>query len=66
LSGFLKTGRARAHNILLEPAGAAIEDLLLVKEGVGIGERGINALVAYLRRKTTVFASGASTVSIIE
>ncbi|HEY3616620.1 MAG TPA: hypothetical protein VGK96_07380 [Candidatus Sulfotelmatobacter sp.] len=34
-----KTERPRADDILLEPARVAIEDLLLVEEGVGIGER---------------------------
>src|SRR6202011_4903683 len=35
---FRKTERARAHDILLEPSGVTIEDLLLVKESVGVGE----------------------------
>src|SRR5215472_4944345 len=33
-----ETKRARAHDILLIPAGVAIEDLLLVDKSVGIGE----------------------------
>ena len=35
----LEAERPRAHDVLLEPARVAVEDLLLVDEGVWIGER---------------------------